>query len=242
MKRALCFAGRCVKEIVRDPLTLFFGLAFPLVLLLLMSLIQANIPVALFEINHLAPGVAVFGQSFITLFAALLISRDRSTALLARLFSTPLTASGFLLGYLLPLLPMALAQGAIVYTASLLLGLSLNVNVLLALLAGLAPALLYIALGLLFGTILSDKQVGGICGALLTNLSAWLSGVWFDVSLLGGGFGAVCRVLPFYHAVEGCRAALNGGAVWGHLAIVLAWAVGILILAVWCFRRKMKRG
>ena len=75
-RRMLCFAGRCVKEIVRDPLTLFFGLAFPLVLLLMMTLIQANIPVQLFEIKRLAPGVAVFGQSFLSLFSALLISRD----------------------------------------------------------------------------------------------------------------------------------------------------------------------
>ena len=243
LRRTLCFAGRCAKEIVRDPLTLFFGLAFPLVLLGLLSLIQANIPVTLFAIERLAPGVAVFGLSFITLFSALLIARDRSTALLMRLFSTPLGAGGFLAGYLLPLLPMAAAQGAIVYAAALLLGLQWSVHVLAALAAGLIPALLYIALGLLFGTVLTDKQVGGVCGALLTNLSAWLSGIWFDISLLGNGFGKVCRALPFYHAVEGCRGALVGDpGAWAHLAVVLCWAAGLFALAVWCFARKMRRG
>lgn len=242
-RRMLCFAGRCVKEIVRDPLTLFFGLAFPLVLLLMMTLIQANIPVQLFEIKRLAPGVAVFGQSFLSLFSALLISRDRGTAFLARLYATPLRPADFLAGYLLPLLPLALIQGAVVYAVSLALGLPLNLNLLYALLAGMVSALLFIALGLLCGSVLNDKQVGGICGALLTNLSAWLSGIWFDISLLGGAFGAVCKALPFYHAVEACRAAILGGeSVWPHLGVVSAYAAALLALAAFCFARKMKKG
>ena len=242
-RRMLCFAGRCAKEIARDPLTLFFGLAFPLVLLLMMTLIQANIPVKLFEISRLAPGVAVFGQSFLALFSAMLISRDRASAFLARLYSTPLRAKDFLFGYLLPLLPMALVQGAIVYAVALILGLPFSPRVVWALLVGMVPALLFIALGLLCGALLNDKQVGGICGALLTNLSAWLSGVWFDISLLGGAFGAVCKALPFYHAVEACRAAVSGaGGMWGHLAVVAVYAVLLLAIAAVCFDRKMKKG
>ena len=242
LRRMLCFAGRCAKEIVRDPLTLFFGLAFPILLLLLLSLIQAHIPVDLFRVEQLAPGVAVFGQSFLALFAAMLISRDRSSAFLTRLYATPLRAVDFLLGYLLPLMPMALAQGVAVYAVALILGLPFSAGILYALAAGLAPALLYIALGLLCGTVLNDKQVGGICGALLTNLSAWLSGVWFDITLLGGVFGGICKALPFWHAVEACRGALNGGPVWGHLAVVAAYAAALLAIAALCFARKMKKG
>ena len=167
LRRMLCFAGRCAKEIVRDPLTLFFGLAFPILLLLLLSLIQAHIPVDLFRVEQLAPGVAVFGQSFLALFAAMLISRDRSSAFLTRLYATPLRAVDFLLGYLLPLLPMALAQGVAVYAVALILGLPFSAGILYALAAGLAPALLYIALGLLCGTVLNDKHVGGICGVIV---------------------------------------------------------------------------
>jgi len=241
LRRTLCFARRCGLEVIRDPLTVFFGLAFPLILLLLMSLIQAHIPVELFAIQRLAPGVAVFGQSFLSLFAALLISRDRSTAFLTRLYATPMRPADFLAGYLLPLLPLALLQGIAVYAVSLLLGLPLTGRVAAALLAGMIPALLYIALGLLCGSLLNDRQVGGICGALLTNLSAWLSGIWFDISLMGSAFGAVCKILPFYHAVEGCRDALAGApAAWGHLAVVGGYAVGLMAFAAWVFARKMK--
>ena len=48
--RALTFAKRTAKEILRDPLTLAFGLGFPVVLLLLLSAIQANIPVPLLRV------------------------------------------------------------------------------------------------------------------------------------------------------------------------------------------------
>ena len=89
--RMLTFAKRCAKEILRDPINLAFGLGFPLVLLVLLSCLQANIPVDLFEINTLTPGITVFGLSFLTLFSATIISKDRSSALLQRLYTTPMS-------------------------------------------------------------------------------------------------------------------------------------------------------
>ena len=111
--RLRTFSLRCAKEILRDPLTLGFGLGFPLVLILLLSAIQANIPAELFALEQLTPGITVFGLSFLTLFSATLISRDRETALLQRLYTTPLTASDFICGYALPILPMAAVQSAL---------------------------------------------------------------------------------------------------------------------------------
>ena len=190
--RMLTFAKRCAKEILRDPLTLGFGLGFPLVLLFLMSAIQANVPVSIFEIDTLTPGMTVFGLSFMTLFSATLIARDIESALLQRLYTTPLTGLDFILGYMLPLLPIALGQTVICYLAAIPLGLNVSVNILYAVLGILPMAVFNIALGLLCGSVLGVKQVGGICGALLTNLSAWLSGVWFDLTLVGGFFGVCC--------------------------------------------------
>ena len=241
--RMLTFAGRNTKELLRDPLTLCFGLGFPLVLLLMLSAIQANIPVPLFEIAHLTPGITVFGLSFMTLFSATLIAKDRGTSFLQRLYTTPLTPLDFILGYTLPLIPMAMLQSAICYLAALALGLTLTVNILYATLMIVPIALLYISLGLLFGSILTDKQVGGICGALLTNLSAWLSGTWFDLSLVGESFRKVAYALPFVHAVDMERAVLSGAfsEIFPHLVWVLGYAVLALIAAVLLFLRQMKR-
>lgn len=241
--RLRAFCVRNIKEIIRDPLTAIFGLGFPLVLLILLSAIQANIPVSLFEIEHLAPGVAVFGLSFMTLFAATLISRDRTTSLLQRLYTTPMRASDYILGYTLPILPLCLLQGAICFAFSLVFWLKLSVHLLAALLFLLPVSVFYISLGLLCGTVFNDKQVGGFCGALLTNVSAWLSGVWFDLKLVGGVFEKIANVLPFVHAVELERAVVRGEytAVPEHLWWVVGYAAGITVLAVIVFMKKMKQ-
>jgi len=239
----LTFAKRNVKEILRDPLTLFFGLGFPLVLLVLMSVIQANIPVSLFELPHLTPGITVFGLSFMTLFSATVIAKDRSSAFLSRLYTTPLTPMDFILGYTLPMLPIAAAQCVVCYLGSILLGLDVTVHLLPAILMIVPVSLLYIAMGLLFGSILNEKQVGGICGALLTNLSAWLSGIWFDIALVGGAFEKIADLLPFIHAVEMQRAVIRGDLteIFPHLWWVTGYATVIFVAAVLVFLRQMKK-
>lgn len=241
--RMLTFAGRNAKEILRDPLNLAFGLGFPLVLILLLSAIQANIPVSLFEIGHLTPGITVFGLSFMTLFSATIIAKDRSSSLLQRLYTTPLTPTDFILGYTLPIVPIAVVQSIVCYIAAIVLGLNLTVTIIFAVVFIIPVSVLYIALGLLFGSILTDKQVGGICGALLTNLSAWLSGIWFDLDLVGGVFRKVAYALPFVHAVEMERAVLTGNyaGIFPHLWWVLGYAAAALTAAVALFLRQMKK-
>ncbi len=241
--KMLTLAGRNTKEILRDPLNLAFGLGFPVVLLLLLSAIQANVPIPLFEIAHLTPGITVFGLSFMTLFSATIIAKDRGSSLLRRLYTTPLTAKDFILGYTLPILPIAVAQSAVCYIVAFFLGLSPTVYILYALLSIVPVSLLYIGLGLLCGSVLTDKQVGGICGALLTNLAAWLSGTWFDLELVGGTFKRIAYALPFVHAVEMERALLAGDilGIFPHLWWVLGYAAAIMIAAIFLFLRQMKR-
>ena len=237
------FAKRCTKEILRDPVNLGFGLGFPVALLLLMSAIQANIPVQLFEIEKLAPGIAVFGLSFMTLFSATLIARDRETAFLQRLYTSPLTGVDFILGYMLPILPIALVQTMVCYLLAVLLGLPITVNILYGILGMIPVAVFYIGLGLLCGSVLGVKQVGGICGALLTNLSGWFSGIWFDLELVGGTFRKIANVLPFIHGVE-----LEKALIAGEFEVAMAEVLPVLLyglittfVAVILFLRQMKR-
>ena len=237
------FASRTAKEILRDPLNLAFGLGFPVVLLLLFHAIQSNVPVPLFEIQSITPGLSVFGLAFMTLFSATLIAKDRGSALLQRLYTTPLTAADFILGYTVPLLPMALAQVAICFAVAVLLGLELSLKLLLGVLFMIPAALFFIALGLLCGSIFTDKQVGGICGALLTNLTAWLSGAWFDLELVGGAFRRIAYVLPYVHCVELERAVIRGdySGVFPHIYWVFGYLFVTAAAAVLVFLRKMRR-
>ena len=241
--RMLSFSKRCAKEILRDPLTLAFGLGFPLVLLVLLSALQANIPVSLFEINTLTPGITVFGLAFMSLFSATLIAKDRESAFLQRLYTTPLTGLDFILGYMLPMLPFAIGQAALCYLFAIPLGLDISVNILYALVGILPMAVFNIALGLLCGSLLGVKQVGGICGALLTNLSAWLSGVWFDLELVGGTFRKIAALLPFFHAAELEKALFCGNfsAAAAHIWPIVLYSILTTAVAAVCFLRRMTR-
>ena len=212
--RMRTFAKRCGKEILRDPVNLGFGLGFPLVLLLLLSSLQANIPVRLFEIDRLTPGMTVFGLSFMTLFSAALIAKDRESAFLQRLYTTPLTPFDFIMGYMLPLLPIALGQSILCYLFAVPLGLTPRVHILWAVLGIIPMAVFHIALGLLCGSLLRVKQVGGVCGAL-----------------------------PFVHAAEMEKALFNGSfeAAAAHLLPVVLYSVWVTAAAVLCFLGQMKK-
>ncbi len=237
------FSKRTAKEILRDPLHVAFGLGFPLILLFLMSAIQASVPVPLFAIKKLAPGIVVFGLSFMTLFSATLLAKDRESALLQRLYATPLSAGDFILGYMLPTLPIAAVQSLLCCVASMLLGLPATAAIFGVLLFVLPIALLFVSIGLFCGSIWNVKQVGGICGALFTNLAAWFSGTWFDLNLVGGTFQKIAYALPFVHAVELERAVLSGnhGDIFLHLCWVVGYAAVFCIAAALLFVRQMKK-
>ena len=246
--RVMALTKRTAKELILDPLSIAFGLGFPVALLLLLSAINAGIPKGqgpdTFIIDNLTPGISIFGMSFLTLMSALLISKDRGSSLLQRLFTTPLTAVDYIVGYTLPLLPIALCQCIVCYLFALILGLSFTVNILFAILSSLLPALFFTAMGLAFGSILNEKQVGGLCGALITNLTAWFSGAWFDLNMVGGVFKTVGHILPFYHAVEMQKAILHGDFdgifAEGHLWVLLGYTVVMCVVAVVLFTSKMR--
>lgn len=240
--RTLAFASRNTKEILRDKTSLGFGIGFPVILLLLLYFIGKKAPVSMFELKNLTPGIAVFGMSFISLFSGLMVSKDRTGSFMMRLMASPVQAKEFIAGYTLPLIPMAAAQVLLCAVIAVFLGLPASPDILLTVLVCLPAALLYIGIGLLCGSVFTDKQVGGACGALLTNLSAWVSGIWFDPAMVGGAFGKLADALPFIHAVDAGRYALAGeyGKILPELAWVLAYGIAVDVIAVIVFRKKME--
>jgi len=246
--RSLLFAERNVKEVLRDPINLFFGLGFPLILLILMSAINSNIPAeagnTMFEINNLAPGIATFGPVFMSLFSGMLLSKDRTSSFLMRLFTSPMTSANFIMGYTLPMILFAICQSIITFFAAGLLGLTISANILLAIVTLVPTTVLFIGIGLLCGSLMNDKAVGGICGALLTNVAGWLSGIWFPIELVGGRFKTLCQWLPFYHGAQATKDAISGrfNDILPNLAVVSIYAVVIYIVAIMVFRRKMSSG
>lgn len=235
------FASRNRKEVLRDPLTLLFGMGLPAIMIFLFSLMQKNMPVALFQIENITPGVIVFSFSFITLFSGMLVGKDRRSSFLLRIFASPMSASDYMIGYALPLLPIAALQIVVCLITAFFLGLSIHLHVLVDIILLLMIALLYIGFGLLLGTTFTDKQVGGIF-AIFVNLSAWLSGTWFALDMIGGAFQSIAYVLPFAHAVDAARYALAGE--YSKVVVPFIWVAGyavfLFVIAVLSFKKKMK--
>jgi ABC-2 type transport system permease protein len=239
--KILAFSLRNTKEILRDKINILFGLGFPIIILMLLSFVQKNVPAPMFQLQQLTPGIIVFGFSFFSLFSGMLIAKDRTSSLFMRLFTSPLKAYHFIVSYYIPFIPLAILQAIITFIVAIFLGLDFTFNIFGVLLVSIPAAVLFLSLGILFGTILNDKQVGGVCGALLTNFSAWLSDTWFQVDLAGATFAAIAKALPFYHAVEAGRFALAGdyAHVFPDLWWVLGYATLLTAIAILIFRSKM---
>ena len=251
MKRSLVFSKRTGKEILRDPLTFIFCLGFPMVMLLIMTIVNKSIPaqaaMKIFTMPYLAPGVVIFGFTFIMQFTCLQISKDRSTAFLIRLYASPMKPKDFILGYTFPILVIALLQAALTYAVSFVVGAvvqdTLQIgNLLLCLPVLLPAALLFLGFGLLFGTLLNEKAAPGICSILIT-VACLLGGIWMDVDALGGVIKDVSHCLPFYHTVQAARMAVLGrfDELWKPLLITCLWALAVYLVAVWTLQHKMKK-
>lgn len=248
--RHMVFASRNIKELLRDPISYIFCLGLPILMLIMMTVINSSIPdkaqMVIFNIDHLAPGIAVFSFSFIMLFACLQVSKDRSSSFLIRLYASPMTAFDFIIGYTVPLLVIALGQCAVTFAASAVIGMITGItfklaNVLLSIVTLIPSAFLFIGFGMLFGSFFSDKTAPPMCSMVIT-ISSLIGGIWMDVDMIGGTLKKICEVFPFYHGVQTSRAALTGN-YFGMLLpfiIVCIYAIAIYAAAVFVFRKKMQ--
>lgn len=239
MKRTASFAGRCTKELLRDPLNLFFCLAFPLVLLVMFSLF--NIPADVYRVENFAPGIVIFAYSFVSMFGSTLMAADRESSFFARLAASPMSAKDFILGYAMPLLPLSILQSALFLATAVVMGLEPGWHLLGALLVMIPAALFYIGFGLLLGATMKQKQIGALFSMFVT-VSTWFSGMWFDLSLIGVWMEAIGKCLPFWYAVDAGRAILNGSSAGlvTDILVLIAWAVLMFVLAAVFFRRRLR--
>lgn len=217
MRRTMAFAKRNLIEVYRDPLSWIFCIAFPIVMLIIMSIVNSAIPKeagnTLFRIDNLAGGIAIFGQMFVMLFTAIAVAKDRNGAFLTRLYSSPMKSSNFVWGYILPMILTAVIQVIISLIAAVVISLisdySLNIaGLLLTVVAVIPSALMFSAIGFLFGAVFNEKAAPGIC-SIIISLGAMLGGIWFDVEGVGGFMYKLGRCLPFLYATKLARSAIS---------------------------------
>lgn len=248
--KSIVFANRNFKELVRDPLSWIFCLGFPLVMLAIMTVINNSIPaeagMTLFEIESLAPGIMIFGLTFVMLFACLLIAGDRNEAFLLRIFTSPMKSSDYIMGYIIPLIVLCFGQVVITLAASLILALAsgdkLSIpNMLFSIVTAIPSMFMFIGFGLLFGTLFNKNAAPGL-SSIIISFSGMLGGIWMDVDTIGGTLADICKALPFYHCVKSARLAFDGdfpGSMC-ESGIVLIWAVVVVAVSIIVFKKKMR--
>lgn len=248
--KGLEFSKRTTKEILRDPLSYIFCLGFPIVMLIIMTVVDQSIPkeagLTIFKIESLAPGMAAFGLTFVMLFACIQFSKDRATAFLTRLYASPMKSSDYILGYTIPSIVLSFIQIAITFCTSFIVAIFIGgklavLNVLAAMLCLIPSILLFIGFGLLFGALFNDKTAPPVCSIVIT-LSCMIGGIWMDVETMGGAIYDLARALPFYHGVKAARMAIAGdySSIAKPLLITFAYAIVIYVIAIVIMRGKMK--
>ncbi len=252
MNKIKAFSTRNRKEILRDPLSYIFCLAFPLVMLIIMSVLNASIPkqanMTVFRIDNLSSGIAVFGQTFVMLFTSLTVSKDRSGSFLVRMYATPMKSSDFTIGYITPMIIISFFQNVIIYIASFIIsiitGVDLNIGgMILSLIILMPSAIMFICFGLLFGTLFNEKSAPGLC-SIIISLSGFLGCIFFDADSTGGAMLKVCKSLPFYYCTKSARACVkldfSADAFIIPIIIVIASAAVLGCLSSFVFKSKMK--
>ena len=237
--RMLNFAKRNFKELIRDPLSLIFEIALPIFLLFIFQ--QFNLPDENYLIENFTPGIIIFGLSFITLFTATLISKDRTTSLLIRLGTSPMKSSDYILGYIVSIIPIILLQDVLFFITALLLGLSFSINIIYAILVSLVVSILFIAIGLLIGSLVSEKATGGL-GSVIVQLVAFTSGMYFSSELVGKAFNTICHILPFESCLNLIRGVLIGNSSvisTRNIIVFSVYTIVLLIVSIIVFKKRM---
>lgn len=245
VKRIFALTKRNLKEILRDPISLIFMIGLPLFMLVLFYYLFHNLTPQ-FEMKYLAPGIIAFSQSFLTLFVGLLMSLDRASAFLIRLYVTPAASYEFIAGYMLAMLPISLVQSALFFVVAGVIDPSFfSLNMIWGALCSLITALLYIGFGILFGTLCNEKAIGGVASIVISGQSV-LSGMWFPLEGINKNVITVMNILPFRPAAQFIQHIVSGtDAVFDDiikpLLIVLAYTVAIFSAGIAVYSMKTKK-
>ena len=237
--RILNFAKRNFKEIIRDPLSIIFSVLLPLILLFVFK--QINIPSESYELQNFTPGIVVFGFSFISLFTAMLISKDRTTSLLVRLGISPMKPIEYILGYTLSIIPIIIIQNTLFFILAIILGLSFSINIIWAILISIVIAILFIAIGIIIGSLFSEKASSGI-SSIIVQLVCFTSGMYFPRELLGDVFSKICEFLPFESCVTIIKGIMNNNLEIisaRNIVVFCTYTIAILVISVIVFKKKM---
>lgn len=237
--RMINFAKRNFKELIRDPLSLVFEIALPLFLLFIFQ--QFDIPAENYRLENFTPSIILFGFSFITLFTATLIAKDRTSSFLIRLGISPMKSRDFILGYIISLLPIVFIQNILFFSTAIIMGLEFGISIIPTIFVSMIISVFFISLGILIGSLVSEKGTGGL-GSIIVQLVCFTSGMYFPKEAMGGVFEFICKVLPFEACLNIIQGTLHNdfsNLTLTHIIVFLIYFIAVLLLSIIVFKKRM---
>jgi ABC-2 type transport system permease protein len=241
LARTLATARRVLSQLRHDPRTIALMLVVPCALETLLRLIYAHHRAAFDQAG--APLLAFFPLTTVFLVTSIALVRERVSGTLERLLTTPLGRLELLSGYALSFGLLAAAQAVLVSALSLgPLGLRVEGSVALVVILAICVALLGTGLGLLASAFARNEFQVVQFFPMIILPQLLLSGLLIARERMPAAMHALSDALPLSYAVDGMhhlsRQGGANGAVWGDIAIVLAFAAAALLVGAVTLRRR----
>ncbi len=234
-------ATRVLRQLRHDPRTVGLLLGVPAVLMTLLKFVYDHNQIGFERAGPVL--MVIFPLITMFLVSSVALLRERTSGTLERLLTTPLSKMSLLGGYALAFTLLATLQAGIVTALSLgPLGLSLSGSTALVVILAAAVALLGLGLGLLASAFAhSEFQVVQFFPATILP-QLLLCGLLVPRAHMVGVLHAVSDILPMSYAADGIHHLAEeqgaSAAALGDLAVVLAFAIGAILLGALTLKRR----
>jgi ABC-2 type transport system permease protein len=239
--RTIGTARRVLLQLRHDPRTIALLILVPCVLETLLRLVFAHHLVSFDQAG--APLLAFFPLTTVFLVTSISLLRERTSGTLERLLTTPLGRLELLTGYAIAFGILAAIQAGVVSALTLgALDLHVRGPVLLVVLLAVVVALLGTGLGLFASAFARTEFQVVQFFPLIVLPQLLLCGLLVARQRMPAGLEAISDAMPLSYAVDGMHhVTLQTGAsaaLWGDVAIVVAFAAGALVLGAATLRRR----
>jgi ABC-2 type transport system permease protein len=236
----LATAGRVLRQLSHDPRSIALMLIAPSLLVGLFAWLFSDQEGVFDQFG--GPILALFPFIVMFLITSITTLRERRSGTLERLMTTPISKSDFILGYGLAFGLMATLQAVITVTFAVwICGLEVDGPLWQLGLVAVVDAILGTALGLLASAFARTEFQAVQFMPLIVFPQIILGGLFMPREDMPEVLYQISKILPLSYAIDTINAVTSGDDGWdvfGPLLIVLAFAVGALILASLTLRRR----
>ncbi|WP_282794128.1 ABC transporter permease [Streptomyces sp. CC224B] len=236
---------RNLKHTLRNPVTVFNAVLFPIVVMLLfVKVFGGAFSVGDDYIDYATPGMLVMGVSYGLGATAVAVHDDMAKGIINRFKAMDVSRGAVLTGQVVVTTVRCLVANAAIIGVAFAMGFSPDASALdwlgvlgLVVLLAFGASWLTVALGL----AAKSAESAGLAAVPLIMLP-FLSSAFVPADTMGTGMRQFAEYQPFTPIIETLRGLLMGNASGGDAIAALAWCVGLALLGyLWSISSFNKR-